>query len=194
MVSNERVLYIPGVGSEPVEQERLAELWSRFDVEVEIAPIDWSDTNYEERLWAIGNRIVDLSANERVSLVGASGGGKAVLSLLAKHPDNIHRVVTVSGKVGPYILGSGTKKAYPNLKISSDRLPLDIDELTECARNKILCVHPISDDDVKPKDTLLSGANELTINAHGHIVGIRQALTLYGYKLVEFIRSDDTSV
>jgi pimeloyl-ACP methyl ester carboxylesterase len=190
MGSSDCVLYIPGVGDEPKEQERLPELWSRFDLEVEIQPIDWSDTDYVQRIEAIGNRIIELSTDKRVSLVGASGGGKAVLSLLLNYPDHIHRTVTISSKVKPYDLSSDAQKAYPNLVISSNILALELDEMADEGKHKTLCVCPHSDRVVSPDDALLKDANTLIVNAHGHIIGIRQALTLYAYKLANFIRTD----
>lgn len=44
MRSPERVIYIGGVGNEPVIQESIAELWLPHGLLVEHWPIDWSAT------------------------------------------------------------------------------------------------------------------------------------------------------
>jgi pimeloyl-ACP methyl ester carboxylesterase len=184
------VLYIPGVGDEPKEQERLPELWCRFDLEVEIAPIDWSNTDYEERLAGIAERAKQLSQVGRVSLIGASGGGKAALSLFARQPDIIHKIVTINTKINPYDLHPDSQAKYPNLALSSDILPSDLQQLSVPMRTRILCVHPLTDDVVKPTEAVLAGAHELTVQAHDHIEGIRRALLMHGEDISEFLSTD----
>jgi pimeloyl-ACP methyl ester carboxylesterase len=183
-------LYIPGVGNEPKEQEHLPELWGQFGFEVEFAPIDWTETNYEERLTDIAERANQLSQLGRVSLVGASGGGKAALSLFARQPDAIHKIVTISTKINPYNLHPDSQAKYPNLVLSSDMLPSDLQQLSVLMRTRILCVHPLTDDVVKPTEAVLAGAHELTVQAHDHIEGIRRALLMHGRDISEFLSTD----
>lgn len=190
----EHVIYIGGVGNEPAEQKQLPELWKPYGLEVHPTPIDWTSSNYEDRLQSIGERIDQLTRVGRVSLVGASGGGKAVLSLLARHPEMVHRVVAISSKMSPYELAPDTEEKYPNLKISSNILPGDLDTIHLSMRERILCVHPLSDNVVNPRDAVLEGACELTVGAYDHIKGIRQALMVNGGHITTFIQQPITTV
>ncbi len=190
MKQPDRVLYIAGIGGLPEVQDTLAELWEPYGLSVDYEPIDWTATDYKQRLVSIGERIVELSEHDRVSLVGASGGGKPVMSLLARHPDYVHRAVTISSKVNPYDIGSGTRQAYPNLVLSSDTLPDDLSQITAEMRKRVLCVHPLSDEIVAPKDAVFEGASQHTVQADGHVAGIARALTVDSNVIIDFIRQD----
>ena len=190
MKQPERVLYIAGIGGLHEVQDTLTELWGPYGLYLEHQPIDWTATDYEQRLVSIGERIVQLSEQDRVSLVGASGGGKPVMSLLARHPDYVHRTVTISSKVNPYDIGSGTRQAYPNLVLSSDTLPDDLNQITAEMRKRVLCVHPLSDEIVAPEDAVLEGANQHAVQADGHVAGIARALTVDSNVIIDFIRQD----
>lgn len=187
MKSYEHVIYIGGVGDKPEVQQNLEELWLPHGLLVEHQPIDWADTDYMQRLKSIGERAVQLSKLGNVSLVGASGGGKAVLSLFARHSDYIHRSVTISAKVQPYITSAATREAYPNLAISSDTLQEDLPSISNEMRRRILCVYPLSDEVVAPEDAVLEGALEYSVHANGHINGIDVALTSGGGTIADFV-------
>ncbi len=79
--TSECVIYIPGVGDLPKDQENLEMLWSPLGLTVDTQKIDWTKDDYFERLNDIGERLIHLAKLGRVSLVGASGGGKPALSL-----------------------------------------------------------------------------------------------------------------
>jgi pimeloyl-ACP methyl ester carboxylesterase len=190
MKQPERVLYIAGIGGLPEVQDTLAELWEPYGLSVEYEPLDWTAIDYEQRLVIIGERIIELSEHDRVSLVGASGGGKPVLSLLSRHPDYVHRAVTISSKVNPYDIGSGTRHAYPNLVLSSDILPDELNQITAEMRKRVLCVHPLIDEIVAPEDAVLEGANQHTVRADGHVAGIAHALTVDSNVIIDFIQQD----
>ena len=190
MDSPEYVIYIQGIGDQPKEQERLAELWEPYGLCIEPQLIDWTSTDYEQRLEDIGNRVEQLSEQGKLSMVGASGGGKPALSLFASHPDSIHRVITISSKVDRYVISPVTRKLFPNLVISSDVLPNSLKKISGEMLKRILCLHPLSDDVVAPKDAVLTGANYHTVQANGHIPGIAHALTVESGVIADFIRRE----
>lgn len=190
MSNSEHVIYIEGVGGLPKIQENLAEIWKPFNLSVEHQPIGWENSDYRHRLQNIGKHIVELSEQARVSIVGASGGGKPALSLFASYPKYIHRVVTISSKISPYILGDGSRKAYPNLVKSSDNFPNSLEIINYEMRQRVLCIHPLSDEIVAPEDAILEHANQFTIQTNGHIDGITRALTNDAQIIANFIHQD----
>lgn len=186
----DHVIYIEGVGGLPKEQENLAELWLPHGLIVEHQHIDWSGSDYLQRLQSIGERIIELYEDTRVSLVGASGGGKPALSLFAKYPNYVHRAITISSKMSPYVLGIGSQKAYPNLVISSETFPDSLQLMTNEILQRILCLHPLSDEVVAPEEAELAGANLHIMEAHGHIEGITRAITTESQVIADFISLD----
>lgn len=188
-----------GVGDKPEEQTRLPELWAEHGLTVVRQEIDWTKSDYEQRLEAIGFKIGRLSAEGRVSLVGASGGGKAALSLLARYPDNVHRVVTINSKVDPYDLNEKDREIYKNLVISSDMLPQDLEKLYGMppeVLTRILCMRTLGDKTVKPEEAVVNGAKTFTIEVSGsaetklHIAGIAQAITKHSVVIADHIHQD----
>jgi len=191
MKNPEYVIYIPGVGDVPAERNNIPARWQSLGLETELHHINWSAVDYKQRIEAIGARIVELSKQGRVSAVGDSGGGKPVLSLFARHTEHLHRIATISSKVEPYVLAPKTAAALPNLVLSSDTLPMDLEKIrSESVRSRILCVHPISDAVVAPEDAVLEGAEEYTVDAHDHITGIRLALTADADVIARFLQQD----
>lgn len=188
-MSREKVIYIPGVSDEPAVQKDVpTQWWHKYGLCVDPRKIDWKGTDYEQRLERLGRRIERLGT---VSLMGASGGGKTVLSLFARHPDNVYRVVTISSKVGPYDFKKPARREqYPNLAASSDILPADLEHLSDEMRRRVLCVHPRTDNVVEPVDAVLTDAVEHTVQADGHIPGIARALTVESGVIADFLRAD----
>lgn len=191
MKSLEQVIYIKGVGSEPSERNDILKLWRRYGLDIKHQTIDWTSTDYIERLSEIGAYIVRMSEQRRVSLVGDSGGGKPVLALFAKyHPHHIHRAVIISAKINPYNIKPATRDALPNLAISSDTLPESLKNIQNEMAGNILCVHPLNDEVVHPTDAVLKGAHEFTVPAEGHIAGIAYALKIGAEQIANFIRQE----
>lgn len=188
--TSECVIYIPGVGDLPKDQENLEMLWSPLGLTVDTQKIDWTKDDYFERLNDIGERLIHLAKLGRVSLVGASGGGKPALSLFARYPNDIHRVVTISGKVDPYNISARTKKTYPNLVLLSEQLQNDLPRINSEMLKKVLCVHPLNDEIVSPKDAVIDGASQHTVQANGHNAGITRSLTLESPVIARFIHQE----
>ncbi len=185
------MLYIPGVGNVPKEREDVPRLWAPLGLKVEFQRIDWTKSNYHMRLQEIGQRAVHLAQQgKRVSVVGESGGGKVALSLLARHADVLHRVVTISSKVDPYILSAASQEQLPNLVISSDVFAADLPALHGELLPRILCVHPPTDEVVAPADAVLPGAEGLIVGGQDHVSGIVEAITSGKEYIANHIRQD----
>lgn len=191
MKSPEKVIYIQGVGSEPAVQNQLPAMWSVYGLLVVPCFVNWTERDYPDYLEMTGDYISECAiAGERVSVVGASGGGKTALSLLTRHADNIHRVVTISGKVAPYQLRDRTRATYPNLVTSSEILADDICRISSEMLAKILCTRPLRDEVVSPDEAVISGANQHVLPVEGHIEGITYALTTASPIIANFIQQD----
>lgn len=185
-MSRERVIYIPGVGKHNWGQKRLLpSFWRVHGLSTDFQKIDWTDNNYEKRLEEIGKKIERLG---RVSLVGTSGGGKAVLSLFARHPDSIHRLVTVNAKANAYHVGRKMREDFPNLVSSSKILTADLNNIDHEMRKRILCINSLTDQTIPPEDAILPGAEQYTSPTNGHALSIVYALTIGSKTIADFIK------
>lgn len=197
MSSPEFVVYIPGMGDEPLERLDLPAAWEQLGLNVRLELIDWADTNYEERLREIGDYIIRQSGTRRTSIVGDSVGGQAALSVFARHTKHLHRAVTYSTKMESFDFSYNPRNAEdnPNLVAASNAIEEDLTKLTPEMRQRILCVHPNRDSTVAPDRAYLEGAEEHTVTLcndvskrEAHIEGIRRGITTETHVVAEFIQ------
>lgn len=189
MGSPDYIIHIPGVGDVPKEREALPELWAPHGLEVEFQRIDWVSTDYEQRLEAIGGRILELfEAGRRVSITGDSGGGKPALSLYARYGQHLCAAVTICTKIEPYNLHPDTRAQFPNLVISSDNLPSDLATLGDKERQNVLCITGLIDKVAAPEESVLTGAHDFIINTHSHLETIKSAMVSHGRDVANFIQ------
>jgi hypothetical protein len=188
----EQVIYIQGVGRRPRVQEHLPELWLPHGLQVEHQPIDWAATDYHQRIAEIGGRIIELSEAGNVSIVAASGGVKAQMSLLARYAEYVHRAVAINGKFEPFVFDSPTAHIRrPNLVESSGVMKADIaaagTERIQKIFHQLLWIKSLSDETIE-NDKKPPELREITFPTHGHEVGIRFALTMGAPIIARFLR------
>lgn len=188
----ESVLYIPGLGdNKSYGQDLLPFLWKIYGLKAEYWPVKWSENNFQQKLDKLESRIRTLSVAGRVSLVGSSAGASAILNLFARIPLDIHKIVTICGKIqNPQNIQPSTLEKNPNFGSSMALLPDSLDRINNNMRKNILCIRPISDEVVAPEDAVIDGAESYTLNTRGHVLSIAYALTLGSRTIANFIRND----
>lgn len=176
-----------GVGRKPVPQEQLDERWKKLGLAAEDRTPNWESDDCTEWITGQGALLDQLPEGVRRSIIAESGSGKVALSLLARHPGRIHRVVLVNTKIDPYNL-EGTKwERWPNLAESSVILLADLTNITRAARYRVLSLGSELDIDVKPEDTMLAGAFSFIMPGVDHGEGLRAAYDFYAPQLASFI-------
>lgn len=193
-MNRKKVLYVPGMDGEPTERQNLPERWAEHDLEVEFIHINWAGSDYLQWLQYAGE-IVESTPKEEAEegwlIAGDSAAGKAILSLMARHPDNINRAAIFSAKIDPYRSNAVLEENYPNVGISSETLPGDLNNLTPQTLQRIMYTYALADKVVRPEDAVLEGAVPLLVPGIDHPDAIRQAITTYSGVVTDFLKQDN---
>jgi len=144
-------------------------------------------------------RLIDLideqlNKREKVSLVGTSAGGSAVINAFAERRDKVHRVINVCGR-----LREGTQTGFRSFKERTKSSPpfaqsiefceTHLESLTENDKRKIMTVRSMFGDELVPSDTvIIEGANNIQVPAPEHVFTITTALTLFSKRLIDFLK------
>lgn len=183
MASPERVLYISGVGDEPLIQERLPELWKPYGLQVVRTSIDATKNDYETRIEEVGELIQELAEDGQIDIVGASDGGVTGMVLYARNSDLVRSLTTISTKMELYDLQPETRDQYPNLVKSSAAQQAELPNITPFMRRTMLCLRGLKDKRVSPQKAWLPGAHDHTLFAFSHRAAIERALTVESYHI-----------
>ena len=191
-MSKHYVIYIPGLGDHRAKGQRLAvSLWRVYGVQGELFQIHWRDGQaFEPKLQRLVDRIDTLtSAGNSVSLVAASAGASAALSVYAARPETVSGVVLLCGKIhNAHQMHPSVFKKNISFEHSMSRLPQILDQLSISQRSRIMSVHPLADESVPVADTIIAGAVERTVPVVGHAVGIAYGLTIYAPIAMHFLK------
>ncbi len=130
----------------------------------------------------------------RVSLLGTSAGGSAVVNAFTMRKDKIHKVINICGRLrkGENVFptlekASLTSKSFYDSVISCEE---NLKNLTKDNRMKILTFRPIFDELV-PRDTVtVSGATNILLPTFEHMLSISLAMTVFSKKIADFVLKD----
>lgn len=186
------IVYIPGLGdSNGIRGQRFAVwLWRTYGVFGHCHPVIWADDQpFDDKLKGVFDEVDGLLADGHiVSIIAASAGASMALHAYAARTHKISGVVLICGeladakKIAPKYFDEN-----PAFKTSMERLPKTLQQLTPKDRARIMSFHPLYDETVDIKDTVLDGARMYTSISFGHSVTIGLALTIDFYILMWFL-------
>jgi hypothetical protein len=189
------VIYIPGLGDRKTyawAQKLALNLWRTSHVIPCYFVVGWADEHetYKQKRERL-IKTIDAAANNgyTVSLVAASAGSNLALAGLAARPYNVHRVVSICGKINHvetvkdafFILNPAFKDA---MLASKKYIP----SLTAAARRKILIVRATRDSFVPARDGEVEGAHTHILHSVGHVFSIFMAITVFRHITLRFIK------
>jgi pimeloyl-ACP methyl ester carboxylesterase len=187
------VIYLPGIGDhKPFFQPQLIRLWRLFGVEAVYHPVIWRGQEpFDRKLDKICEHIDQLNAEgKRVSLVGVSAGATAAFNAYMRRPEKVSRVVYICGKLRrPESVGAPYYIKNPAFKQSLELVRTQIGGLSKQDAKKMLSLHPIYDETVPVKDTVLPGVVSKTMLSYWHVPSIFIGITLYASMICRFIKS-----
>jgi len=187
------IIYIPGLGDRQVVGQRLAiSTWRRLSVEPMLFQMKWADgESFASKLDSLLTLIDRLTREGKlVSLVGSSAGGSAVINAYAERRQHIHGVVCICGKLrNKDNIWSGTYRQNPAFEQSMIMLADSTPQLTTKDRQRILSLHPTSDQSVPVADTKLPGVASKGMPVAGHVSGIAYGLTIGSFGVIRFLRN-----
>lgn len=171
------VIYVPGLGDRYDVVRRVA-LWTwRFHVRkirVLFVPMNWSDSvdTYETKVRRIAETISKLPASSRIILIGESAGGAMVLSNWIEDR-RVDTIVTVAGKNRGWDgVGERTYVKNPAFREAMKAVEAALPQSSNASRSRVVTVYSPYDTTVPPEDTMIPNAQEITIEARGHLMMI----------------------
>jgi len=191
------VIIIPGLGDNAKLTQLAVDHWRTKGFNPIVHAVRWHDAekDFYQKLKRITNLIDSLYSSEnRISLVGCSAGGSAVINAYSIRKDKIHKVVNVCGRI--HIGKLNGFRGYNNKTSSSppfaQSVKLSEQNLSTFTQNdlaKIMTVSAMFGDQLVPRNTsYLEGAYNYIIPTGEHVFSITMALTIFSEKILNFIK------
>lgn len=190
---------VAGLGDQVKLLEYLTRGWSRHGVTPVVVSIGWRDrtTSWDEKFGRLLGTIRTYGATARVSLVGTSAGGSAVVNAYAAMPRGVWRVVNVCGRlrVGPtggwrsFAAKTATSPAFAeSVRVCDESLR----RMALSRRRNILTIRAgLGDELVPPQTVPVDGGTNLTVPVAEHMLGIAAALTVYRGRIFRFLSTQE---
>ena len=186
------VIYVPGLGdSNPSSQEKAVRAWRRFGIVPHLFQMNWADKeDFAPKLERLLALIDELAADGKVSLVGASAGGGAVLNAFAQRKKVVSGVVTIAGKfdypetVGVPVVRKNPAFVQSMAMVKTSRASLDASDL-----QRIMSVYPIADESVPVRESKLPGTVQKKVWVLGHIAIIAIMISFRAGTMIRFLKS-----
>ncbi len=185
------IIYIPGLGdNKPLGQALAVKLWRIYGVQAECLPMHWSTgRKFETKLNKLLARIDALTEQGyKVSLVGSSAGGSAVVNALALRP-NIHAAVGICGVMNTNLpIHPRYFRKNRAFQGSVEQLPKSLEKLGAEERHRIMSIRPLWDPVVWRRSTIIRGALHKRVWSIGHSPTIALMLTFHAHTILRFIK------
>jgi hypothetical protein len=181
------VLIAPGLNGRVDGIDIVTKSWpNRFGLRPESIPIPWKDdSHFYPHLTRITERIDELTKQgHKVSLIGTSAGGSAMLNAFLDRKRDVYKVVNICGfslpvdTHGPrsFINRGKTSLAF---RESVKRFDKSKANLTAQDLHRIMTVRSLMDELVPPSATQIEGAINKRVYMVEHIASIAVALMFY---------------
>lgn len=156
-----------------------------------ILDIHWTDTSesFIEKIKALLKHIDASSKHGKVSLLGLSAGGSAVVNAFCQRKNSIHKVVTICSRLAKEngVVSSNMKK-YPAFGqaielTEKNKLHLSLDD-----KRKIMTIRGIFDERMPSSLAYIDGAQQSTTFMVFHALIISFTLSFSSYPLISFLK------
>jgi pimeloyl-ACP methyl ester carboxylesterase len=194
------IIYVPGLADNGIRkhgQAWLISLWKkRYHVGTSYYNVNWANqgSSFAQKLDDLLQQIDTFTAQGKtVSLVASSAGATMAIHAFAKRTNALHKVVVVSGALGPAsAIAQHLRRAYPAFQQASQQLPTALAGIPIKDKNRIMSVIPLSDLMVKLQYMRIPNAQHLTQRTHGHLWTIVASLLRprFSRPIVDFIRQN----
>lgn len=196
-LSNHEILIVPGLSDGKPLAEWTTRNWNKkYGLTPHIYTMPWKDSerHFQPKLEKLLLEIDSLTREgKRVSLIGISAGGSAVLNAFTLRQNDIHKVVNICGR-----LRTGESVSH-TLEHAGRNCPSFIESvqmfeeaeksLDYDARKNILTAHPLYDEIVPLSTMTLDGACNIQIISVEHMLNIAVAMTLYSDQIANHINN-----
>jgi hypothetical protein len=191
------VIIIPGLGDQVKQLKLITAHFRNHGFELIVHNIGWNDfdADFAPKLEELVNLIDTCTrSGNRVSLIGTSAGGSAVLNAFSQRKKEVYKVISVSGLLRPSeekgwrSYEARTKSSKPfaqSVKLFASREKT----LSGQDRKRIMTTYPLFGDElVAPDAAIMPGATNITIPSAEHVISIALTLTLFSKPIFEFLK------
>lgn len=190
MSAEHSVIVVPGLGDDRIESKLLTDFstrhWRKHNLEPIIHMVRWHDGekfNLKlQRLLEVINK--EKSQTKKVSLVGLSAGGSAVLNAFLEEPSKIFNVVSIASRLKAEMFTSRSSSFVESVKTFEKHE----NELSEVDKLKIMTMRALIDELVPDETSRLDGAYNIRIPMIGHGLSIYSTL-FFSARLVDFLKN-----
>ena len=160
------IIYVTGLGDKNVVwQKKIVNSWQIFGVKATLFQMNWTDeepfSSKIDRLFELINKLKRSGHN--VSLVGASAGASAALSVFIRHKPAISGIVFICGKLAhPETVSPSYYQQKKTFKDALKYLGSNFAKLEPHDKQKMLSIHPLYDQTVEMSDTMIEGIRRNT--------------------------------
>lgn len=193
MSQKHHVIYVPGLNDQRKIYELVVDRWSIYGIIPHVHRVGWHDgEHFASKLKKLVSEVDRyLHEGNKVSLVGGSAGGSAVLNTLLEKPE-VNAVVNLCGR-----LRAGVN-VFPSLQLASRNSPAFKEsvllfesrepKMSIKLRQKVLNLIPIWDE-VVPKTTVpVKGATNRTLPSVEHMLSGFIGMTFLSPIVMKFIK------
>lgn len=194
------IVYVPGLNDQHPINKRLTvvvpRFWGKHGFHGHVVSPHWEEgTSFTPKLEEIVDKVDTLlDQGHKVSLIGQSAGGSAVLNAFAERRQDIHGVVNVTGRVREGM------QVYPSLDQATKNSPacresillferINEPTLTDEERKKIMTIKPVWDERVPASTVGIEGAHNVTVPLIEHSITGSLLVTVFSKKILSFIRN-----
>lgn len=191
------LIVVPGLGGQNNKFNAMVKLWEKFGFITHIYDFGWKnkEIKFNSQLDKLLHDIDDLlSQGAKISLIGTSAGGSAVLNAFYKRRKQIHRVVNICGR-----LRRGYN-VYPTLEYAAQDSPSFCQSvtlfedrepsLTEQERKRVLTIRAFVDEIVPSSTTTIKSATNNRVISVEHMLSIAAAMTIYVQPTIDFLKQE----
>jgi len=195
------IILVPGLDDGPDTwlMRLILRLWRSDGIKVDLCRVQWKDgVSYPSKLEKLLRLIDDLTkTGYTVSLVGISAGGSAAINALFAHPDKVHKVINICGRLkdGGYLGFRSLERQSRSSLAFRESVLLSEQNLIKANRThlkKIMSIRARFGDELVPSDTsVVTGGYNVSVPVAEHGLTIAIALTLWRHTIMQFLDSDD---
>jgi acetyl esterase/lipase len=193
-MSTHYVIFVPGLGDHTKLLSFVTKRWSRYGLQPVIYSMKWHDgEGIRPKLDGLLDTIDNLSQNgNKVSLVGCSAGGSAILNAFYERKKIIYKAIAICAR-----LKRGNQSGFCSLdrrSTSSMAFAQSVGLVESYAmgftasdRDSIMTIRAIGDELVPADTAIVHGAHNVTIPVLEHSLAIYSALTMFSGSIVSFL-------
>jgi pimeloyl-ACP methyl ester carboxylesterase len=191
-VVKHQIIYVPGIGDNVGHVQSAAlKWWPLYGARGHFHAMPWlGQEPFQPKFERLLTLIDQLNeGGQRISLVGASAGGSAVLNAYLARQDKISGIVLICPKISrPGSVSQATYAQNPAFKESMEQFQGNLAKLTDSDKKRMRVYYSPVDRVVPHADSVIPGVEEICLPRLKHSYAIVFAITFKARHLITFLK------